>query len=289
MSTVARRILQVVSPRHRRWKALVDSLQLERGAILDSDLQLGGDEFLICGFPRSGTALLTALLFQPPDVVAVMEPWDAMRLPPRQLFDSLRAEISAGQLKRGRLDLTALRECAAVEWCGDGATSAAISPHATTQYGVKFPTFWQLLDRIPDARFLVCVRHPYDVITSFSKQSGSLSAGLEYDIPFNQALNEKLVRATSDPETRRILLYELIAQGIAAAMDRSNVLIVRYESWVDEPEAQWDRICRHLNVSLALPRDLLQVRPDNLDPTRAEFMRVWGSRLPTAQAIGYSL
>ena len=82
----------------------------------------------MCGSPRSGTALLVAMLFQPPEVVTVMEPWDALRLPPRDLFESLRAELATtGKLRRGRLDVAALQSAGAVSWLREGEAAYPVS------------------------------------------------------------------------------------------------------------------------------------------------------------------
>jgi len=82
----------------------------------------GPRDFIICGCSRTGTSLLAAALFQPPEVVTVMEPWDGLGMSPAELFASLRDEIGRDhRLTRGRLDIAALEETRQVRWVRDGA------------------------------------------------------------------------------------------------------------------------------------------------------------------------
>src|SRR5689334_4323640 len=106
--TVIDPVLGVVSPRHRRWRSILRSCDLAVEHLPDPLPAPGPDDLFICGSPRSGTALVTAQLHQPPHAVGVMEPWDALHHPPRELFASLRAELAGGVLRRGRLDLATL-------------------------------------------------------------------------------------------------------------------------------------------------------------------------------------
>jgi len=67
----ARAAARRLSPRHRRWRRLLDSLTLDPDHLPRPVEAPGTRDFVICGCPRTGTALLTAMLFQPPRVVTV--------------------------------------------------------------------------------------------------------------------------------------------------------------------------------------------------------------------------
>ena len=244
-----RALLAPLSPGHRRWKRFLADLPLDPDTLPRPLPAPGPDDFIICGPPRSGTTLLAAALFQPPHVVTVMEPWDGMRLPPAELFASLRQEIvDTGTLRRGRLDLEALARDGAVKWCPEGSQRPRLDVESDFKLGVKWPAYWRYLDLLPNTKFLVCVRDPVEVISSFKRQRGRLRLGLQYETAFNKRLNDDLRRRTRSRRLRRILLLETIARSIAPQVDRSRVMTVRYDRWFSEP----DRLLAEIGAFLAL-------------------------------------
>jgi hypothetical protein len=272
-------------PSHRRWRRILRSLDLDPDELSRPVERPGERDFLVCGSPRTGTALLAAALWQPPGVVCVMEPWDAMRLAPAELFRSLRAEIDGGVLARGRLDVAALSD-GAVRWTRDGERPVAIAMEPSWQLGVKLPAFWRYLDLLPDTRFVACVRAPEETIASYRATTGRLREGLEYDARFNEALNAELLAATDDPAVRRVLLYDRANEAVVANMHRENVHVVRYERWFDDPGGQRRDLEAFLGVDLPrLPRiersSVPTLPPDELDLVRRECR--------TAAALGYAV
>ncbi|HET7325948.1 MAG TPA: sulfotransferase [Nocardioidaceae bacterium] len=287
---VLRSVAGAVSPRHREWRRLLASLTLDPGTLPHPVPQPGPRDFLICGSPRSGTALLVAMLFQPPQSVTVMEPWDALRLPPRQLFDSLRSELAeTGVLSRGRLDIGALESDGAVTWCRDGELPRAVETEAADfLLGVKFPAFWRYLDLLPDTRFLVCLRNPIEVLRSYATTGGRLREGLDYDVPFNREMNDYLLSLTDDWAIRRVLLFDYIHQRLIPHLDRPNVLTVRYERWFSEPEQQLREVSDFLGVELDHTRVRLRP-PQSEGPAPPEEIALLRRHCTTAPALGYSL
>lgn len=130
--SVAADLVRTISPRHRRWRALLDSLTLRPDDIHPEQDDLGPADFVLCGCPRTGTSLAAAQLFQPPRIVTIMEPWDGLRLRPRELFGSLRGELAEGRLGRGRLDVEALRADGRVVWTQGGKRSRSPSRWTVT-------------------------------------------------------------------------------------------------------------------------------------------------------------
>lgn len=249
---VLSRVLQLPSAAlaQWRWRQLLRSCDFDpdtAGPLADLD---AGD-FLIAGCPRSGTSLLAAMLFQPPQVATVVEPWDGLQMSPAELASSLRAELGEGVLRRGRLDVAALRADRLVRWQRDGERYFPISLQPGFSLGIKWPAYWRLLPHLPATKFLICVRDPRDVLASFQATGGRLSRGLEYDVALNRAMNAELQAATSDDGRRRALMYQYIAARIAPHVGDDNVMLVRYERWFEDRPVSWPTSLPSLNWSLA--------------------------------------
>ncbi len=276
------------SLRRRRWHRFLASLPLDPGALPSPLPAPTADDFIVCGCPRTGTTLLAGVLWQPPTALVVMEPWDGMRLTPAQLFASLRHELATtGRLARGKLDVAALVARGKVAWAPEGETAADVAYEAATKVGVKWPAWWQLLPQLPETRFLVCLRNPLAVISSFKNQGGRLARGLEYDIAFNRVLNLGLqAGATTDAE-RRIALYDRVHETLLPHLDRPNVLIVRYERWATDPEGQVADIAAFLGVDVgAGPAAIRPEGPVSLPPGEIALIR---ETCRTGAALGYDL
>lgn len=242
----------------------------------------------MCGSPRSGTTLLCASLFQPPMAVTVMEPWDGMRLGPAALFASLRGELAAtARLERGRLDVEALLARGVVAWCPEGSPTPPLSLAEDHLLGVKWPDYWRYLDLLPETRFLVCTRHPFEVIASY-KQTGRLAFGLQQTMAFTREINADLRSATRDPALRRVLLYDYINERILPALARPNVLSVRYERWFQDPDGLLDEIGTFLGADLG--SSPVRIRPPRSQSTLPEAeVALIREHCRTAGPLGYDL
>lgn len=282
-----RRVGHIISPRYWRWRRFLSQLRLDPGRLARPLEAPGAGDFIICGCPRTGTSLLSAMLHQPPTCLTVMEPWDGMRLPPAELFASLREEIGqTGRLARGKLDIGAMSADGEVRWRREGAAVEVETRPEGYLLGVKWPAFWRYLDLLPDTRFLVCLRHPAEVISSFKKVGGRLAQGLEYDIAFHHAMNAEL-RETRDVALRRVQLFEYIHRRILPHLSRENVLAVRYERWFTEPEAVMREIRGFLQTDLIMPNIVIRRpgEPAELNPGEELLISQYCQRTP---AIGYS-
>lgn len=248
---------------------------------------VGARDFVICGVPRSGTTLLAAMLFQPPAVLTVNEPWDGMRMAPAELFARLREGLTrTGKLHGSRLDHASLLGRGRVRWAAQ-ARPVRVEASPGTLLGVKWPAYWRLLGRLPTARFLVCVRHPCAVVGSYERSGGRLALGLEYDIPFHRTMNRELESATTDLRVRRALLYERVARQVLRFAEDERVRLVRFERWFEDPQAQREEIARFLGVDLGPGPAMLSRPPERpVDPTQLEAIR---SHCPSALALGYRI
>lgn len=292
LQRVIRRIrgtIAPLSPRHRRWKRFLRSLPLDPDHLVRPVKPPTSRDFIICGAPRTGTTLLTAMLFQPPSIITVMEPWDGMRLPPAELFASLRTEIGqTGTLRRGKLDIPALMEQGMVRWCQEGEPSPQINVNSDFLLGVKWVAYWRYLDFLPETRFLICTRHPFDVINSCNSHGGRLAQGLEYDTAFNRKMNQALTAATRDSALRRILLYNYINERILPFLDKPNTFVVPYHRWFEDPEALLSELSAFLGVRLGLGTVIIQP-PKNKPGLSSGEMTLIRDRCKVAEALGYTL
>ncbi len=285
MSAITR-IGRVVSPRHRRWKRLLDSCTIDPDALSAPLESPGPRDVMICGHSRSGTALVTAALWQPPAMVTVMEPWDSFRLPPSELFRSFRTELATtGRLARGRLDIDALERQRAVRWQRDGEQSFDVLFDDRTTVAIKMPAFWRYLDLLPETRFIVCLRDPLEVISSFGRVGGRLAEGLDYDIPFNRAMNETLRDSTNDSLRRRIAMFDYVGERLIPHLGRSDVHVVRYENWSTDPEGQMKALSAFLDVELGSVR--VDIRESETPPADPRTAAVVAEQCHTATALGY--
>lgn len=268
-----------------RWRALLRSCSFNPDTTEQPVGDLAESDFLIAGCPRSGTSLLAALLFEPPQVVTCVEPWDGLRMSPAQLAMSLRTELADGELRRGRLDVAALDERRAVRWQRDGERAFPVDTAAGFKVGIKWPVYWRYLDHMPNTKFLICVRDPRDVLVSFAETGGRLAQGQDYDVAINHAMNRTLLGATTDPALRRALMWEYINSRIVRHMGRDSVLLVRYERWFEDPAQQWSDIAAFLGLSGGWePNVELSRRAKDRDPAVAALV---AEHCPTAGELGY--
>lgn len=277
-------VLWMVSPRHRRWRTILRSCNLAVEDLPEIVPAPGPHDVLICGSPRSGTALVTAQIHQPPLAVGVMEPWDAVRYPPRELFASVRAELEGGILRRGRLDLSALEQEQRVRWCRDGEMPHPVEYRPDTVVAIKYPGFWRYIDRLPDTRFIVCLRDPVETIRSFRTTGGRLREGLQYGIPFEDALNRQLLARYTWPVRRRVALYDTINQALLPHLDRPEVFVVRYERWFEDPEVLMAELGAFLGRDLGPGPARIAGNRSVGDPAEDAFIR---RTCTTAAALGY--
>lgn len=232
---------------------------------------------------------MAAQLHQPPEIITVNEPWDAMRLAPDRLFASLRKEISStGTLGRGTLDIPLLISQGRIRRIPEDHRPDAVSMQDATFLGVKWPGYFRLIPLLPETKFLVCVRDPLEVIASFKAIGGSVGRGLDYDTRWNRQMNTTLRRATRDRAMRRVLLFDYVHGLLIPLLEQPNVLVVRYEEWFSEPRRQLQRIADFLGcpVREGPVRLRAESKVSALSSDEVELIR---ARCRTAGSLGYTL
>jgi hypothetical protein len=229
------------------------------------------------------------MLFQAPRVLTVMEPWLGMRLPPRELFATIRNDIdTTGRLAFGKLDVGELQRKGVVRWVKDGSVTTKVETVDDYLLGIKWPAYWRYVDRLPVTKFLVCVRNPVEVIASFKHTGGRLALGLGYDLAFDRRLNRELVSSTRDLALRRVLLFDTIYSHLIPYMTADNVLPVRYERWFDDPQRLMDEISSFLQSDLgSMP---VKIRsPSSRPKLDKSEMRLIVKHCKTANPLGYHI
>lgn len=254
----------------------------------DTSLEEASDrDFVIAGCPRSGTSLLAAQLFRPPDIVTCMEPWDGLRMPLASLMSSLRTEVLDGALRRGRLDIEALERDRDVRWIRDGEKTYQLNAKPDFQLGVKWPAFWRYVDLLETTRFLICLRDPVATVVSFASSGGRLAAGLDYDVAINREMNRELRSRTSDHLARGAMQWEFINSRLLPSFSQRNVMVVRYEQWFDDLDGVLRRVGDFLGVSLeGSIVDLRRPRSGEPDHGIREAVAM---HCPTSGLLGYEV
>lgn len=263
-------------------------LQTARDSLaLETSQGPAGRNAILCGCPRSGTSLLAAALFQPPRMVTVMEPWEGLREPPSDVFRWLREEVRDGRLPNTRLDLDALESEGRVAWTRAPRSRRGVSADSQAIHAVKWPCFWQLLGASTTVKFLVCVRDPAAVVSSMGCETGRLRLGVDYDVPFNRELNQRLLLAHDDDERRRVALYDEVYTHVLRHANDANVMLVQYERWFEEPITLLAEVSAFLDCDLSAP--LVRIRghaPMMRAPGGSDAAEIRAMSL-TAAALGY--
>ena len=280
--------LGFLNPRRLRWERFLRDLPLDPDRLPRPLPAPTPRDFIICGCPRTGTTLVAAVLFQPPALVTVMEPWDGMRLSPAALFASLRRELfETGQVRRGRLDLPTLLAVGDVRWCQEGRGTVPVEVDPDYLLGVKWPAYWRYLDLLPDSKFLVCLRDPQEVILSLRDAGGRLAQGLNYDTRFNRPMNLALQQATGDAGLRRVLLFEYVHERVLPHLHRPNVFAVRYERWFHDRARLMEELSTFLGRPLGPGRPAIRQPREHEAPTSRERILLQRD-CRTAEPLGYS-
>lgn len=250
-----------------------------------SEVPTSPRDFIICGSPRTGTTLAAAQLFQPPTVTTVMEPWDGLRFPPHALFASLREELAQGVLRRGRLDVAALRTDGRVAWTHEGTPFELDPTSSELLVGIKWPAWWQYLDALPDTKFIVCLRHPFEVLDSYRRTGGRLREGSDHPVAMNRAVNARVRASGRSLAVRRATLYETINRYVLGYLDRPNVYPLRYERWRSESDALREEMSDFLNTDLGpWPAKFRPSEPVAVGRRTKEIVR---RHVPVARQLGY--
>lgn len=203
---------------------------------------LGDGVIILLGLPRSGTTLLQRLLGEHSAIHTVAEPWLMLPLSglvSRRLmqadYDASLAdqalESFASELPGGRAELVGGVRRLAVDLYAScrQAQGARYFLDKTPRYHYIVP---ELVELLPDARFVVLRRNPLSVLASVAE------AWFGGDV--NLALG--------NPHHQRDLTLGFEHLDQAPELLGNRACSVRYESLVADPEAELRRLCAFLDL-----------------------------------------
>lgn len=247
--------LAVILRSDEKWHGVFRKIQPRRSTPRPKRLPVG----IITGIPRSGTSYLCRLLHDLPGHAVINEPSEIFAplkktAPGHRLacyYRDLRRRILDGEPVENKTDESGIIADTAK---GDVRTKAPIAVQSddfmlwtknTLAYLNRLP---QLLDAMPEATFVACVRHPVDTIASWARTFPHLRdadvekfpVGYPTDPLLSPAQREQLatIAACHDLPRRRALLWDYLANIILEHKDR--LIIVRLEDLASQPE----RVCR---------------------------------------------
>ncbi len=232
-------------------------------------------EGVITGIPRSGTSYLCRLLHDLEDQVVINEPSEVfallrMRVPGHRLsgfyrelrLRILRGEAVANKTENGRIVAdTAQFDARTAAPIPVGRDDFRLWTKNTLAYMSRLP---QLLEAMPQARFVACLRHPLDTLASWKRTFPhlrdaaveSFPIGFPGDPQLPSAQRDELaaIAACSEPARRRALLWNHLA-GILLE-HRERLVLVHLEELAEHPRRVLERICH--GPTCAAPEGAIQ-------------------------------
>lgn len=211
----------------------------------------------VTGIPRSGTSYLCTQLHNLKDCVAINEPEEIFQILPepgdipamRGYHEALRKRIITGEPIANKISGGKLIEDTAVVFAEELYRPSVSTEHFvlatknTLGYLARLP---YLLEAMPEAMFIACVRNPLDTIASWKSTFNHLSGATVRDLRLGYVDDPHLGAAArsrlhgidqeSRLEVRRAMFWSHLAMIILEQRDRMFVL--RYEDLVGDPQGR---------------------------------------------------
>ena len=190
-------------------------------------------DFSIIGAPKSGTTSIAYYLSQNPNVdfCKIKEPFYYNRKSPS--FNGVTKSATYHKLYRN-----------------DGFPKG----EGTTWYLYSEDAVDNILKENPNARFIVCVRHPADMVISWHGHMRLVGAETEPDFyrawtrDVNNINKTKVYRTTEVLDYRSIFKIGSQVQSLLSKVDRQQILFVSFSEFAREPERLYLEILRFLNI-----------------------------------------
>ncbi len=269
-----------------------------------------GPDLFITGIARSGTSYLCSLLNKVHDNVVVNEPTEifeplssaALPWGVATFYRDLRRDILDGtpiqnKLHNGEfIEDTAVIDVVARYSPDVSRPDFLLATKNTLSYLARLP---QIRRVMPNAKIVVCVRHPFDTIASWkssfahlaSADVNSFPVGHPHDPHLTHAARLRLedIAQTQNLALRRALLWRHLAELILDNLDR--VLLIRYEDLMTNPRHCLAQILQasdlrlKLNAGAVLKPSTARNKRENLDTEDLDAINnVCGQ---TAALLGY--
>ncbi|MFQ5645025.1 MAG: sulfotransferase, partial [Thiogranum sp.] len=207
-------------------------------------------DIVISGIPRSGTSYLCSILNKTRNTVVINEPEEVFQI----LRNNSEAALSRyyehmrNRINNGQPITNKLANGKFIEDTNILNARTAYTPHVdTTDFvlGTKntlvyLNTLKQIIESLPEATLVACVRHPYDTIASWSKVSfphirdAKPQFLLDYTTGKEKLSIDSILKKTS-LAIRYAMWWNYLAGIINSNRDR--FILINYESMVSNPEA----------------------------------------------------
>lgn len=255
---------------------------------------------VITGIPRSGTSFLCSLIHELRNHVVISEPAEVFGLlnkeaPGNQLahyYRDLRRRILAGEPVENKTEAgKIITDTAKLDI--RTAAPVPVQQHDFTLW-TKNPIAYlsrlpQLLEAMPEATFIACVRHPLDTIASWSRTFPHLCNASVEKLPVGHPTDPHLtseqrdelakVAACQDLDRRRAMFWDYLARIVIRHQDR--LVILRLEELARNPEFVL-KCALHSSAPLHR-RQLVSIRPSS---AHAEIIEATCSA--NAAKLGYA-
>ena len=223
-------------------------------------------DFFIVGAPRCGTTSLSSYLRKHPQICfsRPKEPHYFSKLAPSFGLAGIR------DMYLGRC--FANYDPAVHQAIGEGSVSYLYSVEAIET----------ILSFNPQARFIVMLRNPLEMLPSFHArmlfilQEDEASFARAWELQEARARGERLPRHCLDPELLRyhdIARYAELLQRLFSIVDRERCLVLLFDDFISEPRAVYERCLAFIGV----PSDGRSVFPTR-QPSRS-YRYAWLQRL----------
>ncbi len=232
-------------------------------------------ELYLVGAPKAGTTSVASWLAQHPDVF-----WSTPKEPYHWAADYPLMRAHYGFETRAAYErLFASRQ----------AVDSAVRAEGSTTYLYSRVAIPSILQVVPRAKFIVCLRDPVDLIVSYHRTQlvalnedepdcgAAWRRSLRGELPATQLLDPKLVDYSLVGSLGNALSFVL------DHIDRDRVHIVSFEELVGQPEATWNALAEFVGVSESPPPSFeVKNRSDKM--FRHESLRRLTHRPPQALA-----
>jgi len=237
--------------RETKWQPVAHKTRTKRATKRPRKLPIG----VITGIPRSGTSYLCRLLHEMRDHVVISEP--------AEVFAPLKKDAPGHRLACYYRDLRRrILDGEAVENKTIGGKIIADTAKSDVRTAAPVPveredfTLWtkntlaylnrlpQLLEAMPEATFIACVRHPVDTIASWTRTFPHLRDAAVDEFPIGNPSDPYLsseqrdtlakIAECHDSPRRRAMLWNYLAGIILRHRDRLKV--VRLEDFAAAPQ-----------------------------------------------------
>lgn len=247
-----------------------------------------GSPIFICGYPKSGTTLLLALLDRHPELLVFPEETKFFKLvmgrpdrcnPEYVLTQTGTKNLGVGEFRYtsgyrdySNLDFSAYRHCLQVRWANSDRSErslleamiscyAQITEQISRKYWVeKTPLNEKYLSKVitwwPDLRAIYIVRDPRDNYCSYRKLRDRRFKTLQQkELQDSKGQNAPTSTRTNRSSSLPLSLDEFVAYWLESvqiwdrfAAQNPKSLIIRYEDLVQNPDVELQRLCTFLGI-----------------------------------------